>query len=140
MFGNTEINEQPDLTIPDPQGDGAQMVDQAGGEAVDAHKNLLGEAVNLLNGQGMNLGQLAQMAGINTADVNALSAGDLVQLTQYLALNHPEILQMLAQQFPEAQGLLGLLTGGVPATAGEGASANGGGILGGLLGRVLGGL
>ena len=140
MFGNTEMNEQPEMAVPDPQNEGVQLLQNANGEAVNAHKDLLSEALSQLSGQGMDLNQLAQMAGVGGTNVNALPPGDIVQLTQWVAINHPELLQMLAQQFPQAQGLLGLLTGGTPAAAGEGASGGGGGILGGLLGRVLGGL
>ena len=139
MFGNTEINEQPETQIPDTDM-GAQLLQMAGGDEINAHKDLLGQALSHLSGQGMDLNQIAQMAGVGTPDVNALSPAHLVQLTQWVAVNHPEVLQMLAEHFPAAQGLLGLLTGRTPASAGEGASANGGGILGGLLGRVLGGL
>ena len=139
MFGNTQMNEQPEMEVPDTDL-GAQMLQMAGGDEVNAHKDLLGQALSHLGGQGMDLGQIAQMAGVSTPDVNGLSMGDVVKLTQWVAVNHPEVLQMLVQHFPQAQGLLGLLTGGTPASAGEGASENGGGILGGLLGRVLGGL
>jgi hypothetical protein len=115
---------------PDPQ-QATAAVANAAPAAAEAHKSLLDEALGMLSGQGVDLDQLAQSYGLPHVDVNNLNPAQLVQLTQQLAQQHPEILQSVAQRFPEAQGLLGMLTG----SGGQG----GGGFLGGILGRFLGG-
>ena len=57
-----------------------------------------------------------------------MSHGDLISTTLALARSHPQIVQAVAQRFPQAQGLLNSVLGG-----GGGGNA-GGGLLGGLLG------
>lgn len=117
----------------DTQGDAAQAVAQADPEAQDAHRNLLSEALGHLGGQGVDVQSLLGQAGVGTTDPSQMSHGDLVSTTLALARSHPEVVAMIAQRFPAAQGLLGSVLGGaVPGAEGQ---AGGGGMLGGLLGR-----
>jgi hypothetical protein len=112
--------------------DAAQAVAQADPEAQDAHRGLLGEALSHLGGQGVDVGGLLGQAGVGTTDPNRMSHGDLVSTTLALARAHPEVVQMVASRFPAAQGLLGSVLG---AGGQAGAEGQGGGALGGLLGR-----
>ena len=108
-----------------------QAMANAAPEEVDAHRGLLGEAMSMLQGQGVNTQALAGQAGVGTTDPDQMSHGDLISMAQTLAQQHPEVLQQVAQQFPQAQGLLGSVLGG------GGGSGGGGGMLGGLLGKFL---
>ena len=117
----------------EPQ-DGEQAMAQAAPHEVDAHRDMLSEAMQLLQGQGVNTSALAGQAGVDTADPNQMSHGDLISMARTLAQEHPEVLGMVAQRFPQAQGLLGSVLGG----GAGGGEQGGGGILGGLLGRFLG--
>lgn len=114
-----------------PQGE--QALASAPAEQVDAHRNLLSEAMQMLQGQGVDTDAVASQAGAATTDPQQMSHGDLLSTTMALARQHPEVLQMVSQRFPEAQGLLGSVLGG-----GGGQSA-GGGLLGGFLGKLTGG-
>ncbi len=112
---------------------GEQALAGAAPEEVDAHRSLLSEAMQMLQGQGVDTDAVASQAGAATTDPQQMSHGDLLSTTLALARQHPEVLQMVAQRFPAAQGLLGSVLGG------GGGQAAGGGLLGGLLGRLTGG-
>ncbi len=127
-------DEQEDIQEDDPQGDAAQAVAQASPEEVDAHRDLLSQALGHLGGQGVDVQSLLGQAGVGTADPSRMSHGDLISTTLALARSHPEVVQMVASRFPAAQGLLGSLLGSGAASGAEG-QAGGGGMLGGLLGR-----
>lgn len=111
-------------------GGAQQAVAGAAPEEVDAHRGLVGEALQMLQGQGGNPAELMQQAGVGTTDPNQMSHGDLVSTTLALARQHPEILALVARKFPQAQGLLSMVLGG--------GSSGGGGMFGGLLGSILG--
>ena len=111
-------------------GGAQQAVAGAAPQEVDAHRNLIGEALQILQGQGINPAELMQQAGVGTTNPNQMSHGDLVSTTLALARQHPEILAMVAQKFPQAQGLLSMVLGG--------GSPGGGSAFGGLLGGLLG--
>jgi hypothetical protein len=111
---------------PPDQDDAADAVRSATPEEDDAHRGMLGEVLGVLQGQGIDVNQLAQQYGLPHADVGNMSPEQLVQMTQKLAQEHPEIVSEVSQRFPMAQGLLSALTGG-----------DAGGGLGGLLGRFL---
>jgi hypothetical protein len=108
--------------------DPAAAVANASPQEVEAHRNMLGDTLQQLSDQGIDVNSLAEKAGISSADVDALSHDDIAQLTSYLSQNHPEVLQSVSERFPAAQGLLSSLTG----------AGDGGGALGGLLNRFLG--
>lgn len=112
---------------------GEEALAQAAPEQVDAHRGLLAEAMQMLQGQGVDAGAVASGAGAATTDPQQMSHGDMMSTTMALARQHPEVMQMVAQKFPAAQGLLGSVLGG------GGAQAGGGGMLGGLLGKLTGG-
>lgn len=115
--------------------EGQQALAGADPQQVDAHRGLLSEAMGMLQGQGVNTSALTSGAGAATSDPQQMSHGDLMQTTLALAQQHPEVLQSVAQRFPEAQGLLGSVLGG-----GAGAAqGGGGGMLGGLLSKFTGG-
>ena len=114
----------------DTQEDATQAVAQAAPEEVDAHRDLLSQALGHLGGQGVDVAGLLGQAGVGTTDPSQMSHGDLVSTTLALARAHPEVMQMVAARFPAAQGLLGSVLG-----AGGGQAAGDGGGLGGLLGR-----
>jgi len=140
------VIDDPANYLPDNNGDGIPdfptatgMVDNAAPEAVSDQRGLIGQVMGMLgNQQGMNPQTIAQQAGVGTPDVNAMSSGDLVQMTLHLARTNPEIVAQVAQHFPAAQPLLAMLTGGAGGQS-AGGGGIGGGLLGGLLGRVLGG-
>ena len=123
--------DEQDDTQDDGQGDATQAVAQAAPDEVDAHRDLLSQALGHLGGQGVDVAGLLGQAGVGTTDPSQMSHGDLVSTTLALAREHPEVMQMVAARFPEAQGLLGSVLG----AGGGQASGNGGGGLGGLLGR-----
>lgn len=125
-------DEQDDMQEDDGQGDATQAVAQADPDAQDAHKDMLSEVLGHLGGQGVDVQSLLGQAGVGTTDPNQMSHGDLVSTTLALARAHPEVVQMVAQRFPAAQGLLGSVLGG---GAAQGADGGAGGMLGGLLGR-----
>lgn len=140
------VIDNPNNYLPDSDGDGipdalesGNMVSQAPSHEVDAHRGLLDTVLGMLGQQGVNTNAIAQQAGLPTANVNALGPGELAQLTQVLARLDPQLLAQVAAQFPAAQPLLALLTGGQYAPQNSGGGGLGGNILGGLLGRVLGG-
>ena len=116
----------------DQQDDATQVVAQAAPEEVDAHRDLLSQMMGQLGGQGVNVQSLLGQAGIGTTDPSEMSHGDLVSTTLALARAHPEVMQQVAGQFPEAQGLLSSVLG----AGGGQEAAGGGGMLGGLLGRI----
>ena len=118
----------------DGQGGAEQAVGQAAPEEVDAHRDLLSQAMGHLGGQGVDVAGLLGQAGVGTTDPSQMSHGDLVSTTLALARSHPEVVAMISQRFPAAQGLLGSVLGGGAAQGAEG-QAGGGGMLGGLLGR-----
>lgn len=106
-----------------------QAVASAPPAAVDAHRDMLSEVFQTLEGQGVNTSALAAQAGAGTTDPNQMSHTDLIQTTLALARQHPEVVQMVAQRFPEAQGILNT----VLSSGGPGGS---GGLLGSILGRL----
>lgn len=114
------------------QGDAEQAVAQAAPEEVDAHRGLLSQALSHLGGQGVDVQSLLGQAGVGTTDPSQMSHSDLVSTTLALARSHPEVVQMISSRFPAAQGLLSSVLGG---GASQGAAGEGGGALGGLLGR-----
>ena len=111
--------------------DAGEAVENASPAESDAHKGMLGEVLDMLQSQGIDLDQLAQQYGLPHVDVDNLNGAQLAQLTQQLATQHPELLAQVAERFPAAQGILGMLTGG-------GSGGAGGGGLGGILGRLFG--
>ncbi len=118
-----------DTTMPS----GEEALGAAAPEQVDAHRNLLSEAMQMLQGQGVDTNAVATQSGAATTDPQQMSHSDLAGTTMALAQQHPEVMQMVAQKFPQAQGLLGSVLGG------GGAQSEGGGMLGGLLGKLTGG-
>ena len=124
-------DDEYDDTASNGDTDPNEAMANAAPEEVDAHRGLLGEALNMLQGQGVNTQALAGQAGVGTTDPSQMSHGDLISMAQTLAQQHPEVLQEVSQQFPQAQGLLSSVLGG-------GAQGGGGGFLGGLLGKFLG--
>ena len=116
-------------------GDGASGDLEGGAPAVltDEHRNAIGELLQqAADRTGLPISDFMGQVGLNTADVNELTHGDLLQAAQYLMQNHPELVQEVAGRIPALQGLLGLIGAG-------GGQQGGSGLLGGLLGRVLGG-
>ena len=113
------------------QDDGTQALAQAAPEAVDAHRDLLSQALGMLSGQGVNVQSLLGQAGTDETNPSQMSHSDLISTTMALAQQHPEVLAMVSSRFPQAAGLLGMLTGGQAAQGAEGGS----GMLGGLLGK-----
>lgn len=106
-----------------------QILANAAPEEVAAHRNVLSEVFQTLKGQGVDTGALAAQAGASTTDPQQMSHGDLISTALTLAREHPEVVQMVAQRFPEAQGLLGMVLGGSSAQPSSG-------ILGNILGRL----
>jgi hypothetical protein len=105
---------------------GGATVANASADEQDAHRNMLGTAMQHLADQGIDVDEIAENAGIDSSDVNALSHDDLATLTHYISENHPEVLQKAADDFPAAHGILGALMGG-------------GGGVGGFFGKLFGG-
>ncbi len=124
-----QYDDAPQSDDGDTQG-AHQAIAGAAPEEVDAHRDMLSRVMQTLQGQGVDTAALAGQAGASTDDPSAMSHGDLVSTTLALAREHPEVMQTVSQQFPEAQGLLGSVLG-----SGE----SGGGGLGSLLGGFLGG-
>jgi len=122
-------------------GAGAAVVEQAPLEAQQAHRDLLGTLLGEVAGQlGVSPQQVAQQYGASTADPNQFGLDDIVRLTQNLAMQHPEIVAMVVQRFPQAQPILLALAGGALGGGGAaGGQSAGGGLLGGILGNLLGG-
>ena len=120
----TDSDDQDDSQGQDdqPSDGGASAVSNAPDHVVDAHRNMLGSALDNLKNQGVDVESLAEKAGVSSSDMDELSNGDLASMTSYLSANHPEVLQAAASRFPAAQGLLSSLTSG------------GGGFLGKFLG------
>ncbi|MBC8102548.1 MAG: hypothetical protein H7Z41_08150 [Cytophagales bacterium] len=115
-------------------------VQQAPPEQVDEQRGLLGGVLEMLQNQmGLNPQQVAQEAGVGTANVSALGSGDLVQLTLHLARTHPEIVMAVAQRFPLAQQLLPLILGGNLGASQQTRQDGAGGLIGSVLGGLLGG-
>jgi hypothetical protein len=73
----------------------------------DSHRAALGSVLQSLQSRGIDVDALAQDAGVDSADVNALEGDDLTQLTQYVQQAHPELTQQVFSRFPLAQSLLG---------------------------------
>jgi hypothetical protein len=101
------------------------MTNAAPGE-VDAHRGLIGNILGQLQGQGVDTQAVADQAGVGTTDPSQMSHGDLISMAQTLAQQHPELVQDVAQQFPQAQGLLNAVLG------------SGGGGIGGMIGKLFG--
>ena len=99
-------------TDDDELSDAGAAVANASPDVVEAHRNMLGEVMQHLADNGIDIDEIAEDAGIHSSDVDALGHDDLATLTHYVAQNHPEVLQTVADRFPAAQGLLGTLTGG----------------------------
>ena len=118
--------------------DAHQAMANAAPDEVDAHRGLLNEALGMLQGQGINPQALANQAGVGTTDPDQMSHGDLISMARTLAQQHPEVLQMVASRFPQAQGLLSSVLGG-GGQAQDGGGQQGGGMFGGLLGKLFGG-
>jgi len=96
----------------DELSDAGAAVANATPDEVEAHRGMLGEVLQNLADNGIDIDEIADDAGISTSDVDALGHDDLATLTQYVAQNHPEVLQNVSDRYPAAQGLLGTLTGG----------------------------
>ena len=123
--GGSDDDSQSDDSDDSGQSDddsGAQTVANAAPHEAAAHRNMIGDALQRLSDQGIDVDSLAERAGVQSSDVDELSHGDLAGITQYIAQHHPEALQAVESRYPAAQGLLGALTGG------------GGGIFGRLFG------
>ena len=112
------------------QSDATQAVAQAAPEDVDAHRDLLSEALGMLGGQGVNVQSLLAQAGVGTTDPSQMSHSDLVSTTMALARAHPEVVTEVANRFPGVGGLLNDVLG-----AGGQDGGGAGGMLRGLLGR-----
>ena len=85
----------------------------------DAHRNMIGEVVQHLADNGVDVDELAEKAGIESSDVDALTHDDLATLTQYVSQHHPDLVQDVSNRYPAAQGILGALTGGVGGLLGK---------------------
>jgi hypothetical protein len=109
----------------DDSDDGERAVSNASPDEVDAHRALLDKALTVLQSRGVDTSELISDAGAVTDDVSQMSHGDLASTTLALAQLHPELLQELSQQFPDAQGILGAVL------------QSGGGGLSGILSRFL---
>ena len=134
-MANDDYDNTDDQT--DAQAGGEEALAQADPQDVDAHRGLLGQILGHLGGQGADVGSLLGQAGVSTTDPNQMSHGDLVSSTLALAQQHPEVMQMVASRFPQAQGLLGSILGGGAAAGGQDAAAGGaGGFLSGILGKL----
>ena len=131
MADNEQYDDQ-NAQGDETQDDGTQTLAQAAPEAVDAHRDLLSQALGMLSGQGVNVQSLLGQAGTDEINPSQMSHSDLVSTTMALVQQHPEVLAMVSSRFPQAAGLLGMLTGG---QAAQGAEGGGGGMLGGLLGK-----
>ena len=135
---NSDQSQDTDYSDQAQDGDastGAQALTEAAPHEVEAHRNMLGDALQSLSDKGIDVDALAEKAGVSSSDVDALNHDDLANLTQYVAQNHPEILQQVTDRYPAAQGLLGMVLGGNQG----GSSGGSGGFLGGILGRFTGG-
>jgi len=91
---------------------GASAIASASDDEADAHRNMLGDVMQKLSDNGIDVDELADKAGIDSSDVDALGHDDLATLTSYLAQHHPDLVQDAADRFPAAQGILGSITGG----------------------------
>ncbi|MGO8670010.1 MAG: hypothetical protein ACLQVD_01370 [Capsulimonadaceae bacterium] len=85
----------------------------------DAHRTMIGEVVQHLSDSGIDVDELAEKAGIESSDVEALTHDDLATLTQYVSQHHPELVQDVSTRYPAAQGILGALTGGMGGLLGK---------------------
>jgi len=103
-------SSQDDDTSSDDSGDSSDGSDSGAGS--QAHRNFLGDALQHLSDRGIDVESLAEKAGVSSTDVNNLTQDDLGQLTQYVQQNHPEALQAVSSQYPQAQGILSCLGGG----------------------------
>ena len=100
-----------------------------------AHQNFLTEALQMVEGQGGSVQAITQQAGATTTNPQEMSHSDLIDTTLALARSHPEIVQMVAQRYPQAQGIISAVLGNAAAAnlnSGEGQ------MLGGLLSRIAG--
>lgn len=111
------------------QDDAQQVMANADPSEVDAHRSLISEVLSQLENQGVNTQALANQAGVGTTDTNQMSPQNLISMARTLAQQHPQIVQDVAQQFPEAQGILNAVLG----------NSQGGGFLGGIMGKLFGG-
>lgn len=111
------------------QDDAQQAMANADPSEVDAHRGLISEVMSQLENQGVNTQALANQAGVGTTDTDQMSPQNLINMARTLAQEHPQIVQDVAQQFPEAQGILNSVLN----------SGQGGGLLGGIMGRLFGG-
>ena len=93
------------------QDEATVAVASAPAHEVEAHRNALGEMMQQLSDKGIDVEKLAEQAGLQSADVQEMSHGDLAGLTAYIAQNHPEVLASVASRFPAAQGLIGMIGG-----------------------------
>jgi hypothetical protein len=124
-YQDNEAQDGATSDVGDPSGISAILTDE--------HQNAIGGLLQHVADQtGLPLGDLLGQVGLNASDVSQLSQGDLLQAAQYLMQNHPELVQEIAARVPALQGLLGLIGGASGQT-------QSGDLLGGLLGRVLGG-
>ena len=105
-------DEGKDIDDGDDLSDAGAAVANATPDEVEAHRSMLGEVMQSLADEGIDIDEIAEDAGISTSDVDALGHDDIATLTQYVAQNHPEVLQTVSDRFPAAQNLLGALTGG----------------------------
>lgn len=128
MADNEQYDDQ------DSQDDGTQALAQAAPEAVDAHRDLLSQALGMLGGQGVNVQSLLGQAGTDETNPSQMSHSDLVSTTMALAQQHPEVLAMVASRFPQAAGLIGMMTGG-QGGQNQQETEGSGGMIGGLLGK-----
>jgi hypothetical protein len=126
----------------DGQGGGEPdgIADATGGATIgpggltEEHRNAIGDLLQqVAERTGLPVGDLLGQVGLNASDVDQLGHGDLLQAAQYLMRNHPELVQEVAARVPALQGLIGLMG------AGGGQQQQPDSLLGGLLGRVLGG-
>lgn len=95
----------------DASNEGTSAIDSASDSEVSAHRNLIGDVLEKLSDNGIDVDELAEKAGVDSSDVDALSHDDLAGLTQYVTQHHPGIVQRIADNYPDAQGILGFFTG-----------------------------
>ncbi|HEX5323279.1 MAG TPA: hypothetical protein VFW40_05790 [Capsulimonadaceae bacterium] len=123
-----------DVLHPDTVADGANTVNQAPEPQVDAHRNLLSEAFQMLGQQGGAPAHIAQQAQVSTTDPHAMNAEELVRTTLALARSHPQIVEEVASRYPQAQPIVGAILG----SAANAGNAQNSGLFEGLLAKLTG--
>ena len=103
-------NVDPDTSK--PYGEGKCQDVSATPQDIEAHRNTVGEILQTLSDHGFDVTEVAEQAGIPSADVQELSHDDLKTAVAYVAQNHPEVLQAVAQKVPGVQNLIAIVSTG----------------------------